>query len=300
MNLKFIDRVIESYREGLEPADLKRLEYFRGLWEVMDRWTGGPSAASRSYNIPANEALEAAWTDDKPVFALAAPALKRDRFCAICSALCEYVCESGILSEEDTKVLSEVDFISLVSRGDMAVAASDPDRFLGLLLGKAIEQGASGGVARLVALVGMLALRVDFEPIARQVRKAQKRADLVASHFPLRCPVCGSAPSLARVGGADSPTEGRGRTLYCAQCGSDWTFQRVRCARCGTQNQGHLHYFNIEGDDAHRIHKCDECGDYMRTVFIEDALRPFSYEVEEVISARFDAIARDLKFQEKR
>lgn len=299
MNLKFIDRVIESYRGGLDAADLKRLEYFRGLWEVMDHWAGGPSAASRSYNVPAGEVLEAAWTDDKPVFALAAPALKRDRFCAICGALREYVCESGILSEEDAKALSEVDFISLVPREDMAVAASDPDKFLGRLLGKALEQGVSGGVARLIALVGMLALRVDFEPIAHQVRKAQKKADLVASHHPLQCPVCGSAPALARVGGADSPTEGRGRTLYCAQCGSDWDFQRIRCARCGTQNQGHLHYFNVEGDDAHRIHMCDECGDYIRTVFVEDGLRPFSYEVEEVVTAKLDAIARDPKFQEK-
>ena len=59
----------------------------------------------------------------------------------------------------------------------------------------------------------------------------------------------------------------------------------------------HLHYFNVEGDDAHRIHKCDECNGYIRTVFIEDALRPFSHEVEEVVTAKLDAIARDPKFQ---
>lgn len=45
------------------------------------------------------------------------------------------------------------------------------------------------------------------------------------------------------------------------------------------------------------IHKCDECNGYIRTVFIEDALRPFSYEVEEVVTAKLDAIARDPKFQ---
>lgn len=53
----------------------------------------------------------------------------------------------------------------------------------------------------------------------------------------------------------------------------------------------------LMGDDAHRIHKCDECNGYIRTVFIEDALRPFSYEVEEVVTAKLDAIARDPKFQ---
>ena len=58
-----------------------------------------------------------------------------------------------------------------------------------------------------------------------------------------------------------------------------------------------LSNFNVEGDDAHRIHKCDECNGYIRTVFIEDTLRPFSYEVEEVVTAKLDAIARDPKFQ---
>ena len=46
-----------------------------------------------------------------------------------------------------------------------------------------------------------------------------------------------------------------------------------------------------------RIATCDECGNYIRTVFVEESLRPFSYEVEEVVTARLDAIARDPRFQ---
>ena len=65
----------------------------------------------------------------------------------------------------------------------------------------------------------------------------------------------------------------------------------MRCARCGTRNQGHLHYFNVEGDDSHRIATCDECGGYMRTVFQDDALVPFSFDVEDVVMARLDSIA---------
>ena len=67
----------------------------------------------------------------------------------------------------------------------------------------------------------------------------------------------------------------------------------MRCARCGTRNQAHLHFFNIEGDDAHRIATCDECGGYMRTLYSDDALAPCSYEVEDVVMARLDAIAND-------
>lgn len=74
-----------------------------------------------------------------------------------------------------------------------------------------------------------------------------------------------------------------------------WEFERVRCVRCGTRNQGHLHYHSIEGDDAHRIQSCDECGGYIRSVFEEDELQlaPFSFEVEDVVMTRLDVIAAD-------
>ena len=298
MNLRFIDRVIDSYKGSLDAADAKRLEYFRGLWGEMERWADSPSAAVKSYTVPSADALAAAWDANTPAFRMAPPKIKRDRFCAVCAGIRNYMVGSGVLSSEDAKAFAEVDFLGLVDRADMEAAAGDADAFLGGLLAKALEQGVSEDVARLAVLCALLALRVDLEPVAKKVAKEQKRCDC-DGHHPLRCPVCGSAPALARVGGADSPTEGRGRTLYCMQCGTDWEFERVRCARCGTKNQGHLHFFNIEGDDAHRLALCDECGSYIRTVYIDEPLVPFSYEVEEVLTARLDALANDPKFKQK-
>jgi FdhE protein len=80
--------------------------------------------------------------------------------------------------------------------------------------------------------------------------------------------------------------------LWCAQCGTAWEFERVRCACCGTQNHEHLHYEGIEGDEAHQLHVCDECGARVPTVFVGNDLAPFSYEVEEVVSARLAALAQ--------
>ncbi|MEI3230831.1 MAG: formate dehydrogenase accessory protein FdhE [Gordonibacter pamelaeae] len=130
-----------------------------------------------------------------------------------------------------------------------------------------------------------------MEEPARAAARALEQAGCDAPH-PLACPVCGGAPVAGRVGG-ESFTQGRGKTLWCAQCGTSWEVERVRCARCGTQNQAHLHYYNVEGDDAHRIATCDECGGYLRTVYADDALAPFSFEVEDVIMARLDAIAAE-------
>ncbi len=295
MNFKLIDRVIAAYESDLSEADMKRLRFFYGLWKDMDRWSNGPATAEKHYTVPSAEKLEEAWKADRPVFSCAPPKIQKTRFAAICYSLRNYVCNEGGLSEEDAKALHEVDFNLLVKEEDMELAASDPEAFVGVLLSNAYEQEIPSAAAHMLALVGMMALRVDLELVAQAVAKEQRKISKM-NHNPLSCPVCGGMPALAKVGG-DSPTDGRGRVLYCQQCGTKWAFERIRCARCGSRNPQHLHYYNIEGDDAHRIHKCDECNGYIRTVFVEDALRPFSYEVEEVVTAKLDAIARDPKFQ---
>ena len=77
-----------------------------------------------------------------------------------------------------------------------------------------------------------------------------------------------------------------GRTLYCPQCGATWEVERIRCVRCGTQDESQLHYRSIEGDDAHRIHVCDRCKGYVRTRFADETgLAPFVPEVEDVVAA---------------
>lgn len=44
-------------------------------------------------------------------------------------------------------------------------------------------------------------------------------------------------------------------------------------------------YFNIEGDEGHRIGTCDECGSYIRTRFAgEGDNAPYSPEVEDVVA----------------
>lgn len=301
MNLKLIDRVIESYKPELGEDDINRLEFFRGLWGEMERWSDSPSAPSKKYQIPSDELLEAAWEDDRPAFSLVAPKLSQERTVAIAGSLRAYLIDSGMLTEEDARGLKEIDFSSLLNAGGLAKAANDPEQFLNVVFTQAVDElGASKNVARYATMVVMLALRVDFEPIAKAIKKAQlKNKNPLIVHNPLVCPVCGCDPALARVGGADSPSEGRGRTLYCAQCGNDWEYERIRCARCGTKNQGHLHFYHIDGDDTHRIATCDECGSYIRTVYIDEPLHPFSYEVEEVLTAKLDAVARDPKFLAK-
>ncbi|WP_371298187.1 formate dehydrogenase accessory protein FdhE [Paraeggerthella sp.] len=108
----------------------------------------------------------------------------------------------------------------------------------------------------------------------------------------IRCAArCAAAPLRWRAWETFRQCRAAAKSCGAASGGTAWDFERVRCARCGTQNQAHLHYFNVEGDDAHRIATCDECGGYVRTVYQEDVLAPFSFEVEDVVMARLDLIA---------
>lgn len=296
MNLKLIHRVIDSYNETLDESDKARLAFFEGLWEEMDRWSSGATAAAKGYGLPSQEAVLDAWNSDQAILRIAPAQLNKDRFVAIFKALCTYVASANVMDEQAVQELLAFDIASSISEDLLTEAGKDPEAFLNDLSQEIDQSHLSAGAQRLVVLIAMLALRVDFEGIASALSEKFPKGD-DNHHNPLCCPVCGSKPALARVGGADSPTDGRGRSLYCQQCGCVWDFERIRCARCGTRNQGHLHYFNVEGDDGHRIATCDECGGYIRSVFIEEALRPFSFEVEEVVTARLDAIAHDPRFQ---
>lgn len=296
MNLKLIHRVIDSYNETLDEADMLRLAFFKGLWEEMDRWSSGPLTAAKHYQMSSDEELLEAWNSDQPLLRIAPATINEERFRSIFAALRDYVAQSNLLSDGDATMLLSLEVAKVLPKDNLALAGSDPVLFSEKTYELAQEVVDSGSLANMVVLIAMLSLRVELEGIATMLKDHFPKGD-ECHHNPLRCPVCGSEPALAKVGGADSPTDGRGRTLYCQQCGTVWDFDRIRCARCGTHNQGHLHYFNVEGDDGHRIATCDECGNYIRTVFVEESLRPFSYEVEEVVTARLDAIARDPRFQ---
>ena len=199
----------------------------------------------------------------------------------------------GALAPEASAALAGRDWAKVVGSPVLQTAGAQPGAWLEDFQGACASLGMDESSARVATLIASLALRPFLEKAAQRAIKAIADAGIDQRRF-TTCPVCGCEPAVARVAGG-AATKGRQRTLWCGQCGASWEFERVRCTRCGTRNQGHLHYHSIEGDDAHRIQSCDECGGYIRTVFGEDELQlaPFSFEVEDVVMARLDAIAAD-------
>jgi len=80
------------------------------------------------------------------------------------------------------------------------------------------------------------------------------------------CPLCGSPPvaSVVRSGGAEQGL----RYLACSLCASEWHVVRVKCSECGS-TQGISYLFVGEVDDAVRAECCEECGTYLKILYLE-------------------------------
>ena len=321
MDLSFIDMSIKSCAGKISEADQARLDLFRKLWATANEAAAG---LEQDYATPDPKiALEAVQSEavsskdlqaelDKPlakapsplngsVFSVA-PAPVDGRVLADTMLKLVGVIKEDPSFEEAARDLEVVEWDTIFGANAktendsataeaMALAGSNPSAFI-VYLAQAFQRlGMPEQALALSVSLITLALRVQLEGPARKAVEAIGQEEMEKGHF-MVCPVCGSEPMLARVGG-ENATKGRGKVLGCLQCGTSWDFDRVRCARCGDQNSGHLHYFNLEGDDAHRINTCDNCGSYIRTVFLDDALAPCSFDVEDVLMAKLDALAVD-------
>ncbi|WP_172135951.1 formate dehydrogenase accessory protein FdhE [Adlercreutzia sp. ZJ473] len=290
MNLKLIDAAIAAYTGKLDDADAARLAFFRALWDVQAA-CAAEAPAQVAWEAPAPSDVRAAYEDARPVLSVAPVAIDADALAAALGKLAGVFADAGGFPDNVVAAFARVKWDRVVRASDLALAGSDPSAWLADFAAVLADDGMTEDQAHLGALAASLALKVQLERPAQAAMGALRAAG-AAEPRPLLCPVCGSAPHLAHVGGATS-SAGRGRALVCPQCAAVWEFERVRCARCGTRSQAHLHFFNVEGDDAHRLATCDECGGYIRTLYSEDALAPCSYEVEDVVMARLDAIAQD-------
>ncbi len=301
LDMNQIDFAISAYKGAIPDSEYDRLVFFRSLWEAQAS-AQAQYADSVSYQVPTADELKD--LGERSVAILKEFPAKIDPR-SIASTSAEIAALMSAFEQFDASTresLAKVSWDRIVSASDTTLAGSDPAAYVDACEGLLIDDGLSADAARIGASAISLALRALLQGAAEAIQSAriEGKAD---QPYPTHCPVCASPAGVARVGGGGK-TKGRSRTLWCPQCGCVWDFERVRCARCGTQNQGHLHFFNVEGDDNHRIQTCDECGGYIRTVYEEDDplknLYPFSFEVEDVLMARLDLIAyRQLVAQEE-
>lgn len=286
MLIKMIDMAIADYAGKIDEGDAARLGFFRKIWGAQDALI--QKAGKPEYDMPSPQALSAWNQAGESVLSHKPVAVDPASLADACRAVAACIAEQGVLVAEVNEGLTKTDWDALLEKADMSLAGSEPAAFVQDMVSIASE-GNDVVVADAIAMVVSLALRTQLEGIAADIYKAIIDAEADVPR-PVNCPVCGGMATLARVGVTRSKN-GRAKELWCSQCGTAWEFERVRCGRCGTQNQSRLHYFSLEGDDAHRLQSCDECGSYIRTLYQEGSVAPFSYEVEDVVMAKLDIVA---------
>ena len=295
MNLHTIDAAIQSYVEVLSAAELNTLDFFRGIFEIQAHH-GELVVRDSDYEPLPETMLEQAYHNEKPAFLLKSVKIDPQKFLAALTDCSSYLLEKGKLMPTSEAALRDFDWESCIKDSDLTLGGSDPSAYIATVCENE-QKKTSSLPSETMALVLSFALRPMLESSAEKVMNSFDHKT-VNENFnrPIACPACGSHTSAAVVGPTPSGAP-NGKMNYCALCGTQWEFERIRCANCGTQNQGKLHYFNLEGDNAHRLYLCDECGSYTRTVFREDMKSLFCFEVEDVVMAKLDAVANDERFK---
>jgi FdhE protein len=101
------------------------------------------------------------------------------------------------------------------------------------------------------------------------------------------CPICGSPPALSMI-----RKEGE-RFLCCSFCGHEWRTIRIGCPFCGNKDQKTLHYFFGEGEEDCRVHVCEQCNTYIKTIDTRRTERPIHPYVEQVSTLHLDMMAQE-------
>ena len=294
MNNKAAKLAAEHYGKTLDEVEVSRIDFFMSLWAALaGAVAAGQTAAG--YEAPPAERVVALSEAEIPVFSNAPVEIDAAALSRGMNAVIARAAELGGFDEEMTAALTSAKWDEIVAASDIALAGKNPAEYLAAFAEQLVADGMTEVQAQMGQLFASLVLRWQLEGPAEAVARARKKAKVFFDHQ-MHCPACGGDAALARVGEGGSG-DGRNKSLWCPQCGTSWEFDRIRCPRCGTRNQGNLHYFNIEGDEGHRIGTCDECGSYIRTRFAgEGDNAPYSPEVEDVVMARLDAVAMDPSF----
>lgn len=197
-----------------------------------------------------------------------------------------------IVAQDDTKYrISPAHFLELLMYAAQENTAAVPDQ------APTSENFVPESALPTLAVICACALRAHLLLPAKNAAQDYTNSADKSADSPLACPVCGYRETLSWVG-EFTAHHGNERVKYCPLCATQWAFERIRCGRCGTKNQGHFHYTNEEHDNSHRILICDECHSYERVVFQEHLQSPaFSIEVEDVVMAPLDALAQSVLSQ---
>ncbi len=273
MNLEYIEECAKSYNGKLNAEEQGRLDYFVGLWRVMDECIRSRGDGD-AYKMPSLAEVRDLYMSGTPLFSHTLPNVNAEQYASAAEAIANYLLENGEYSDDVEEAVRAVDWLDLVIKQSNEHVQLDMN-----------DLGT-----RIAGMVLLLAQFTFYEPITEQISQAIKGDRMVESH-PLACPVCGSGAAISIID-RNETFYGTGRSLYCGQCGMIWEFDRVRCPRCGCDNEDELRFVNLGDAKNHQIQLCDHCGGFIRTTFVDPNLEKVAPIVEDVVSTPIEELVR--------
>lgn len=135
--------------------------------------------------------------------------------------------------------------------------------------------------------------RASAAPVLETVRglaRSLARGGVVDARH---CPNCGALPQLSYFGLSDEALVTAPRRLLCSRCGESWTYPRMVCAGCGSEDTAKLPiYSDHERFPSLRVDACDACRTYLITVD-QPKERKAVPVVDELVALPLDLYARD-------
>ena len=273
MNIEYIEKCAKDYSGKLNEGEQQRLDYFMGLWKVMDELIGSRGDAE-PYKLPTLAEVREMYMNGTPLFSQFPPNVNADQYAEASKTIAKYLLENGEYDAEVVEAVNEVDWLDFVVRQNSEHVRLDLN-----------DLGT-----RIASLVLLLAQFTFYEPVSEVFMEAIKGDRMNESH-PLACPVCGMGASISIID-RNETFEGTGRQLYCSQCGTSWEFDRIRCARCGCEDEEKLQFVNIGDAKNHQVQLCENCGGFIRTTFVDPNLPEVAPIVEDVVSTPIEEVIR--------
>lgn len=252
LSLKKLDRLFAKY--NINPAEDQFLAMLREAARLKTEVT-----APEVQWTP--EEMQDALHGKKPLFASRFIQIPRKEFLRVFAAI-RAVADASVPSGDPCLNIPEPE--AFFTQDTLNALAKYPDA----LWDRIEEAGMDLTLAELYFVpVTAFAMRVFLDDAATEASRAFDRMVPDTVHFKrsITCPVCGTRASMAAVGATQN--RGNVKRLYCACCGADWQFERIRCAVCGDEATSELQYVHLEGDDKHRLHVCSACESSVATVF---------------------------------
>lgn len=252
LSLKKLDRLFAKY--NINPAEDQFLAMLREAARLKTEVT-----APEVQWTP--EEMQDALHGKKPLFASRFIQIPREEFLRVFAAI-RAVADASVPSGDPCLNIPAPE--AFFTQDTLDALAKYPDA----LWDRIEEAGMDLTLAELYFVpVTAFAMRVFLDDAATEASHAFDRMVPDTVHFKrsITCPVCGTRASMAAVGATQN--RGNVKRLYCACCGADWQFERIRCAVCGDEATSELQYVHLEGDDKHRLHVCSACESSVATVF---------------------------------